>query len=77
LKPKHLTRISKFNVRTLNEHSQLPELVSTTIEHNIKVLSIQEHRFFYEDNLKHYILEQEWALITASAWKKLMNSTTG
>ena len=77
MKPKQLIHISTFNVRTLNGHSQLPELVSASIEQNVEIICLQEHRFFHEEEVKHHQLEQGWVLITASAWKNSMNSTIG
>ena len=75
---RHLTRISTFNVRTLNSEKQLGELISSAIEYNIDVVCIQEHRLYHDDTeTKYHKVGQGWVLITASAWKNSINSTIG
>ena len=44
LKCKHTIQIATFNVRTLDRIGQLPELTASTIDHNIGIICIQEHR---------------------------------
>ena len=44
LKCKSTVHITKFNVGTLNRISQLPDLTASAAQHNIDIVSLQEHR---------------------------------
>ena len=78
LKCKRVTKMSTFNVRTLQSIHQLSELTASAIQHNIDVICVQEHRRLHIDvNLKHHSVGKGWTFISASAWKNSTNSTIG
>ena len=75
-KPKFLKsskniHISTFNIRTFNKSDcESSELVASTIEHDIDIICIQEHRLYYKDiDIKYNILNYGWTTVTASSWK--------
>ncbi len=49
LKCKQTLQIVTFNVRTLNRIGQLPELITSVVEHKINIICIQEHRYTHEE----------------------------
>ena len=77
IRSKVLFRLSTFNVRTLNNESQISELIASAIEYKIDVICLQEHRFFHDDSLKYHDVPSGWALVTASCWKNSSNSSIG
>ena len=78
IKCKRNTIISTFNIRTLNKIQQIPELISSAIEHNIDVICLQEHRALHPElDIKIHSKYKGWTLATASAWTNSMNATMG
>ena len=59
LRCKNIVNIATFNVRTLNRINQLPEMTVFAAEHNIDIICIQEHRYYYSE------LEISWY------WKRI------
>ena len=83
-KPKFLKsskniHISTINIRTsFKSDRQSSKLVASTIEHDIDIICIQEHRLYHKDiDIKHNILNYGWTLVTASSWKNKSNSRNG
>ena len=77
LKCKQTIQIATFNVRTLNKISQLPELTASAVEHKIDIISIQEHRYTHNEDMKYHDTGNGWTLATVSAWKNSVNATVG
>ena len=77
LKCKQTIQIATFNVRTLNRIGQLPELISSAVEHKIDIICIQEHRYTHTEDIKYHQIGNEWILATVSAWKNSVNATVG
>ena len=77
LKCKRRIQTVTFNVRTLNRIGQLPELTASTIDHNIDIICIQEHRYTRSEDIKYHDTGNEWMLATASVWKNSINATIG
>ena len=77
LKCKQTIQIATFNVRTLNRIRQLPELTASAVEHKIDIISIQEHRYTYTEDIKYHETGNGWMLATVSAWKNSVNATVG
>ena len=75
LKCKQTIQIATFNVRTLNKIGQLPELTASTIEHNVDMICIQEHRYSHSEDIKYHDSGNGWTLATASAWKNSVKAT--
>lgn len=78
LRCKRSTRVSTFNVRTLNSLSRISELAASAEALKIDIICVQEHRFYHDDiELKYHKLPKGWTFISASVWKNSMNSTIG
>ena len=77
LKCKHTVQIEIFNFRTLNRISQLPELTSLVIDHNMDIIYIREHRYIHSKDIKYHHAGNGWKLVSASAWKNSVNATIG
>ena len=73
LKCKRTIQIATFNVKTLKRIGQLPELTASTIDHNIDMISIQEH----SEDIRYHNTGNGCMLATASAWKNSVNATIG
>ena len=67
---KNIVNIARFNMRTFNMINQLPKLTASAAEHNIDILCMQEHRYYYSElELKCYNTDNRWTFVLASAWK--------
>ena len=77
LKCKSTIKIAIFNVRTLNRIGQLPELTASVINHNIDIISIQEHRYINYKDIKYHDTGNEWSFVSASAWNNSVNASIG
>ena len=77
LKCKNTKQIVTFNVRNLDRIGQLPELTASTIDHNIGIICIQEHKYIHSEDIKYHDTGNEWMFVSASAWKNSVNTTTG
>ena len=77
LKCKQAIQIATFNVRTLNRIGQLLELTVSSIDHNIDIICIQEHRYTHSEDIKYHNSGNGWMLATASAWKNSVNAMIG
>ena len=77
LKCKQTIKIATFIVRTLNKIEQLPELIASTIDHNLDIICIQEHKYTHSEDIKYHDTGSGWTLATASAWKNSYNATVG
>ena len=77
LKCKQTIQIATFNVRTLNRIGQLPGLTASTVEHNIDIICIQEHRYTHNRDIKYHDTSNGWILATVSSWKNSVNATVG
>ena len=78
LKYKRATKISTFNVRTLQSKKQTFELIASAQKYKIDIICVQEHRYYHpETKLKYHKLERGWNFVSASAWKNTGNSTIG
>ena len=77
LKCKQTIQIATFNIRTLNEIGQLPELTASAIEHKIDIICIQEHRYTHSEDIKYHDSGNGWMLATASAWKNSVKAMIG
>ena len=60
LKCKQTLQIATFNVRTLNRISQLSELTTSTVEHKIDVICMQEHRYTHTEYIKYHETGNGW-----------------
>ena len=77
LKCKCTIQIATFNVRTLNRIGQLPELTALTIDHNLDIICIQEHRYAHSEDIKYYDTGNGWTRATASVGKNSVNAMIG
>ena len=77
LKCKRTIQIATFNVRTLNRIGQLLELKASEKDHNRDIICVQEHRYIHGEDIKYHDTGNGWTLVSASAWKKSVNSTIG
>ena len=77
LKCKQTIQIATFNVRTLNEIGQLPELTASAIDHNIDIICIQEHSYTHSEDIKYHDTGNRWTLATVSASRNSINATVG
>ena len=77
LKCKQTIQIATFNVRTLNRIGQLPDLITSAVEHKIDIIRIQEHRYTHTEDIKYLETGNGWTLATVSAWKNSVNATVG
>ena len=77
LKCKQTIQIATFNVRTLNRIGQLPELITSAVEHKIDIICIQEHRYMHTEDIKYHETGNGWTLATVSAWKNSFNAAVG
>ena len=68
-KCKRTIKMSISNVRTLNRIGQLPEKTASSIDHNVDIICIQEHRYTHSEDIKYHNTGNGWTLATASAWK--------
>ena len=75
LKFKQTLQIATFNVRTLNRIGQLPELITSAVEHKIDIICIQEHRYTYTEDINE--TGNGWTFVTVSAWKNSVNAAVG
>ena len=78
LKCKQTIQIATFNVRTLNRIGQLPELIASAVEHKIdiiSIISIQEHRYTHNEDIKYHDTGNGWTLAIVSIWKNSINAT--
>lgn len=69
LRCSNLLKVSTFNVRTLNEPSQLNELVISMSNNTIDIIAIQEHRIFHPNDNLLYSSNSSFQLVTSSATK--------
>ena len=70
-------QIATFNLRTLNRIGQLPELTASTIDHNIEMICIQEHRYIHNEDIKYHVTSNGRTIVSESAWKDSVNATIG
>ena len=77
LKCKQTLQIATFNVRALNRIGQRPELIASAVEHKIDIICIQEHRYTHTEDIKYHETDNEWSLVTVSAWKNSVNAAVG
>ena len=77
LKGKNGKNIGTLNVQTLNKESKVPELISSAETTKHDIICLQEHRFVHEDLVTKEESHGTWKLITCSAWKNSVNSSTG
>ena len=62
--------IQWHKVRTLIRISQLPELTTSTAEHNIDIVCIQKRRYYHSEvEIKYHDTGSGWTFISAFAWK--------
>ena len=47
------------------------------IDHNIDIISIQEHRYTHSEDIKYHDTGNGWTQATASAWKNSVNAMIG
>ena len=66
-----------LNVRTLKKIGQLLEPTASTIDYNVDIIFIQEHRYTHSKDTKYHDNGKGWTLATASAWKNSVNATVG
>ena len=59
-KCKQTIQIATFNVRTLNRIGQLLELTASGVEHKIDLISIQEHRYMHNEDIKYHDTGNGW-----------------
>ena len=72
---KSTIQIATFNVRTLSRIGQLPELRASTMDHNIDIICIEEHRYLHRVDIKYHDTGNGWNFVSASAWKNSVNAT--
>ena len=77
LKYKKTIQIATFNVRTLSRIGQLPELITSAVEHKIDIICLQERRYTHTEDIKYHETGNGWMLATVSAWKNSVNATVG
>ena len=61
--------------RTFNRIGQLPELTVSTMDHNMDMICIQEHRYIHSEDIKYHNTDNGRAFTSASAWKNSVNVT--
>ena len=61
--------LGSFNCRTLLPVWRRHELAAYTVENNVNILAIQEHRIHFEDGdpVRRFELGKGWMLLAASA----------
>ena len=75
LQCRSLVHIATFNGRTLNRLCHLPELTAFVVEHNIDIICIQEHRYYYNKvEIKYHDTGNGWMFVSEFAWKNSINA---
>ena len=69
LKYKSTIQITTSNARTLNRIGQLLDLTASTLDHNIDIICIQEHRYIHCEDIKYHDTGNGWTFVSAFAWK--------
>ena len=77
LKSKKSVKIGSFNTQTLQKLWKIPELIGSAERTGQEVICIQEHRFVHLNTDINEHNFGKWKLLTCSAWRNSMNSTTG
>jgi hypothetical protein len=76
IKPKKITKISTFNIRTAKDDWRIHELVSHMEKQNISIVGLQEHRRVHTEELLYKNMDKH-LLVTSSAWRNNAQAATG
>ena len=64
-----------FNFWTFNRIGQQPKLTASTIDHNMDIICIQDHRYIsYGENIKYHDTGNRWTFVTAICIEKTLST---